>query len=387
MKKTISRLFSVAVITIIALSFVSCNKEKFHIQGNITDAKDSILYFENMSLNGPVVLDSVKLDANGAFNFSGDKNKAPEFYRIRIAGQNINLSIDSTETVTIKAAYPTMATKYTVEGSYNCKKIKELALMQIDLTNKAMAIQKNQSLGVDAANDSIMKIINTYKEKVKHNYIFKEPNKAYAYYALFQTIGNDLIFNPRNNKDDIKVFAAVATSWDTFYPNAMRGKNLHNIAIEGMKNNRIVEAEDNQKIDASKVSVSGIIDVPLADNKGHIHHLTDLKGKVVMLDFHVFASKGSTQRIMALRELYNKFHNQGFEIYQVSLDPDEHFWKVNTAALPWICVRDADGMDSRYINLYNVQNIPSFFLIDKNNTLVKRDSQISDLEAEIKKLL
>jgi len=258
--------------------------------------------------------------------------------------------------------------------------------MQIDLTNKATALNNNSQLG-GLAQDSIAKLVEAYKSKVKHDYIFKEPNKAYAYYALFQTLGNSLIFNPRNNKDDIKVFAAVATSWDTYYPKAMRGKNLHNIAIEGMKNTRIVEAQNNQKIDASKVTVSGVIDIPLYDNNGHLRHLTDLKGKVVMLDFHVFATKESTQRIMALRSIYNKYHNKGFEIYQVSLDQDEHFWKVNTAELPWISVRDADGMDSRYLTTYNIQNLPAFFLIDKNNSLVKRDSQIKNLDEEIKKLL
>ena len=386
MKKTILKLFYVCVIVVTTIGVSSCGRQKFHIEGNITDAKDSTLYFENEGLNGPVVLDSVKLAEDGSFSFSGNKTNAPEFYRLRIAGQCINLSIDSTETVTVKASYPTMPTKYTVSGSYNCSKIKELALMQIDLTNKATALNNNSQLG-GLAQDSIAKLVEAYKSKVKHDYIFKEPNKAYAYYALFQTLGNSLIFNPRNNKDDIKVFAAVATSWDTYYPKAMRGKNLHNIAIEGMKNTRIVEAQNNQKIDASKVTVSGVIDIPLYDNTGHLRHLTDLKGKVVMLDFHVFATKESTQRIMALRSIYNKYHNKGFEIYQVSLDQDEHFWKVNTAELPWISVRDADGMDSRYLTTYNIQNLPAFFLIDKNNSLVKRDSQIKNLDEEIKKLL
>jgi peroxiredoxin len=386
MKKTILKLFYVCVIIVTAFGVSSCSRQKFHIEGNITDAKDSTLYFENVGLNGPVVLDSVKLAEDGSFSFSGNKTDAPEFYRLRIAGQCINLSIDSTETVTVKASYPTMPTKYTVSGSYNCSKIKELALMQIDLTNKATALNNNSQLG-GLAQDSIMKLVEAYKNKVKHDYIFKEPNKAYAYYALFQTLGNSLIFNPRNNKDDIKVFAAVATSWDTYYPKAMRGKNLHNIAIEGMKNTRIVEAQNNQKIDASKITVSGVIDIPLYDNKGQLRHLTDLKGKVVMLDFHVFATKESTQRIMALRSVYNKYHNKGFEIYQVSLDQDEHFWKVNTAELPWISVRDADGMDSRYLTTYNIQSLPAFFLIDKNNSLVKRDSQIKNLDEEIKKLL
>ena len=51
-----------------------------------------------------------------------------------------------------------------------------------------------------------------------------------------------LIFNPRSSEQDVKVFAAVATSWDTFYPNEERGENLHNIAIEGMKDIRIIRA-------------------------------------------------------------------------------------------------------------------------------------------------
>jgi len=107
----------------------------------------------------------------------------------------------------------------------------------------------------------------------------------------------------------------------------------------------------------------------------------------VLLDFHVFALEDSPARILMLRELYNKYHAQGLEIYQVSLDPDEHFWKQQTAALPWINVRDADGIGSQRLMMYNIQAVPDFFLIDRGNNLVKRAAMIKDLEAEIKKLL
>ena len=107
----------------------------------------------------------------------------------------------------------------------------------------------------------------------------------------------------------------------------------------------------------------------------------------IVLDFHLFASKESTKRIMMLRELYNKYHAAGLEIYQVSLDPDEHFWKTSTAAIPWICVRDEDGIQGKSLALYNVQSIPTFFLIDRTNTLQARDAQIKDIEAAIKNLL
>ena len=377
-----------AAMMLAALTIASCSDNKFTVEGQIGNAKDSVLYFENVGLEGINVLDSVKLSDEGDFSFRQEAPDAPEFYRLRIADQIINVSIDSTETVQIKGSYPNMASDYTVSGSENCEKIKELALRQMDLQSRAIAIQKDPSLSIDRANDSIQNIINAYKEDVKRNYIYKEPMKAYSYFALFQAIGNYLIFNPKSNKDDIKAFAAVATSWDTYYPHAERGQNLHNIAIEGMKNQRIIESKNRDlQVEASKVSEAGVLDIALIDNKGQERHLTDLKGKVVLLDFHIFALNDSPARIIMLRELYSKYQQQGFEVYQVSLDPDEHFWKQQTAALPWISVRDADGVNSQRLMLYNIQTVPDFFLIDRGNNLVKRAAQIKDLEAEIKKLL
>src|SRR3712207_9312509 len=119
-----------------------------------------------------------------------------------------------------------------------------------------------------------------------------------------------------------------------------------------MKDVRIIRNKMAQTIDASKVNTSGVIDIALQDNKGSIRRLTDLHGKVVLLDFHVFASKGSAKRIMMLRDIYNKYHAAGFEIYQVSIDPDEHFWKTQTAALPWVSVRDENGANSRNLLTY-----------------------------------
>ena len=232
-----------------------------------------------------------------------------------------------------------------------------------------------------------MHMIEAYKDDVKRNYIYSAPDKPYAYFALFQTVGGLLIFDPQTSHEDIKAFAAVATSWDMNYPEAIRTQNLHNIAINGIKNDRIVQYKNQTAMEASQLEASGIIDIALADNKGKTRRLSDLKGKVVLLDFHVFAMDESPKRILALRELYNKFNAQGLEIYQVSLDSDEHFWKQQTAALPWVCVRDPQSLNSQILSLYNVPAVPDFFLIDRDNNIVLRMNQAEDIEAEIKKLL
>ena len=379
-------------LTVAAMAGVtSCNEKKFHIDGTITGAADSTLYFENMGLDGAVKIDSAKLSEDGTFAFEGTAPTAPEFYRLRIAGQFINIAVDSTETINIKAQYPQMATQYEVSGSEDCQRIKELSLMQSSLQAQVNAIARNPELGAQAVADSVSRIVEAYKTRVKTEYIFKAPMKASSYFALFQTIyaGGQpvLLFNPRTSEQDIKVFGAVATSWDTFYPNEKRGENLHNIAIEGMKDVRYLRSQQQaEEIEASKVNTSGILDFTLTDNTGAARSLSSLKGNVVLLDFPLFADQNSMKRIMSLRELYNKYHAQGFQIYQVAIDGDEHFWKTQTAALPWISTR-VDDNTSSVLQMYNVQQVPTFFLLDRSCNVVKRDAQIKDIDAEIKALL
>lgn len=390
-----TRLFHKVITLALAVAAMagvtSCNEKKFHIDGTITGATDSTLYFENMSLDGAVKIDSAKLSEDGTFAFEGTAPTAPEFYRLRIAGQFINIAVDSTETINIKAQYPQMATQYEVSGSEDCQRIKELSLMQSSLQAQVNAIARNPELGAQAVADSVSRIVEAYKTRVKTEYIFKAPMKASSYFALFQTIyaGGQpvLLFNPRTSEQDIKVFGAVATSWDTFYPNEKRGENLHNIAIEGMKDVRYLRSQQQaEEIEASKVNTSGILDFTLTDNTGAARSLSSQKGNVVLLDFHLFADQNSMKRIMWLRELYNKYHAQGFQIYQVAIDGDEHFWKTQTAALPWISTR-VDDNTSSVLQLYNVQQVPTFFLLDRSCNVVKRDAQIKDIDAEIKALL
>lgn len=390
-----TRLFHKVITLALAVAamagVISCNEKKFHIDGTITGAADSTLYFENMGLDGAVKIDSAKLSEDGTFAFEGTAPTAPEFYRLRIAGQFINIAVDSTETINIKAQYPQMATQYEVSGSEDCQRIKELSLMQSSLQAQVNAIARNPELGAQAAADSVSRIVEAYKTRVKTEYIFKAPMKASSYFALFQTIyaGGQpvLLFNPRTSEQDIKVFGAVATSWDTFYPNEKRGENLHNIAIEGMKDVRYLRSQQQaEEIEASKVNTSGILDFTLTDNTGAARSLSSLKGNVVLLDFHLFADQNSMKRIMSLRELYNKYHAQGFQIYQVAIDGDEHFWKTQTAALPWISTR-VDDNTSSVLQMYNVQQVPTFFLLNRSCNVVKRDAQIKDIDAEIKALL
>ena len=365
------------------------NTPKFQVEGDIEGATDSTLYLEATTLDGIQKLDSVKLNANGHFSFkAAAPTGCPEFYTLRISDRIINFSIDSTETVIFEAKFPTMSSDYIVSGSDNCQKIKEINTLRQKVQSKLIALEKNDSMFPGDILDSLKSILSAYKEEIKQKYIYKEPEKAYAYYAVCQSItdlrGTFLLFDPLTDRSDVRCYATVATSWDYKYPDAKRTEQLCNMAIKGMDNT----AKPQQKVievDKAKISETGILDINLPDINSNLHSIKELEGKVVMLDFTMYGEKGSAERTRLLRDIYNKYHDKGFEIYQISLDEDIHYWKSSVEYLPWICVHETDGAAT---NTYGVQTLPTYFIINRNNEVFGR-SGIMDgtLEDQIKKLL
>lgn len=373
-----------------ALVLIACdNAPKFQVEGTIEGAEDSMLYFAQSTLDGVKNLDSVKLGKSGTFSFKADApTDCPEFYILRVGQHVINFAADSTETITFQATLPTMESSYTVTGNESSDKIREISLMQQQVQAKLVAIEKDEGMLPGDKVDSLASIIKDYKERIKRDYIFVEPRSAYAYYAVCQSLtdlrGTFMLFNPLNDRSDVKCYATIATAWDGAYPDAPRTQQICNMAIKGMDNT----ATPQQKVvtvDEDKITETGIIDINLPDIHSNMHSILDLKGKVVLIDYTVYAAQESAERTRLMRSLYEKYHAQGFEIYQISLDDDVHFWKFSCENLPWVCVHETDGSATR---IYGVVNLPTFFLVNRQNEIVLRsDFMEGSLEENILKLL
>ena len=381
---------SLAIIAAGAIVLTACdNTPKFQVEGTIEGAKDSILYLTQNTLDGVQKLDSTKLKEDGHFVFKAvAPTEAPEFYALQIGTHVINFSVDSTENITVTAQLPTMERDYAIDGNESSKRIREISRMQQDMQARIVAFEQNEDMFPGDRRDSIENVLNAYKERMKTDYIFADPASAAAYYAVCQSLtdlgGTFQLFNPLTDRTDVKCYATVATAWDNAYHDAPRTQQICNMAIKGMDNT----AAPQQKVldvDESKVSETGIINITLPDINSKMHSITELKGKVVLLDFTIYSAKESAERTRLLRSLYEKYHVQGFEIYQISLDEDIHFWKFSCENLPWVCVHETDGAAT---NIYNVTNLPTFFLVNRQNEIVLRsDFMEGTLEDNIQKLL
>ena len=385
MKQISTRLLTVLGLCMFFLS--ACNNSSdFTVKGVVAGADGQLMYLENVGISNVVTLDSIKLAPGGKFKFTEKRPEYPDFYRLRLNNQLINFAVDSTETISFVADAGTFATSYSVEGSENSKAIKAITLAQLDANQAISRLRKEYEDKMISDTTYRMKVLaaaDAYKE-VARKYIYSAPMSTAAYFALFQQIDGLLFFDLYDRKD-VKAYGAVATSYNHTYPESPRSKHLYNLTLQSMKVLRAQRPVDYSNVETKEIS---FLDIELPDVRGEVVKLSTVApGKVVLINFTAYQTEWSPALNMALGELYTKYHDQGLEIYQVSLDSDFHFWRNGASNLPWVTVHDPQSVYSQVAGLYNVKQLPALFILDRKGNLVKSVEDVKKLEADVKAVL
>ena len=385
MKQISTRLLTVLGLCMFFLS--ACNySSDFTVKGVVAGADGQLMYLENVGISNVVTLDSIKLAPGGKFKFTEKRPEYPDFYRLRLNNQLINFAVDSTETISFVADAGTFATSYSVEGSENSKAIKAITLAQLDANQAISRLRKEYEDKMISDTTYRMKVLaaaDAYKE-VARKYIYSAPMSTAAYFALFQQIDGLLFFDLYDRKD-VKAYGAVATSYNHTYPESPRSKHLYNLTLQSMKVLRAQRPVDYSNVETKEIS---FLDIELPNVRGEVVKLSTVApGKVVLINFTAYQTEWSPALNMALGELYTKYHDQGLEIYQVSLDSDFHFWRNGASNLPWVTVHDPQSVYSQVAGLYNVKQLPALFILDRKGNLVKRVEDVKKLETDVKAVL
>ena len=194
----------------------------------------------------------------------------------------------------------------------------------------------------------------------------------------------------RQHKDDIAVLMFL-----DIFPRE-QNTELHNEVITALHNkypdHLIVKDRWNyMNSPASKVAIGAIApDLEFPDPSGKMRKLSDLRGKVVLLDFWASWCGPCRRENPNVTNIYSKYHDKGFEVFSVSLDSDAASWKraIEADKLVWPNhVSDLKKWQSQAAAIYGVRSIPSTFLLDKEGRIVKRDLRGADLENAVRQLV
>jgi thiol-disulfide isomerase/thioredoxin len=130
-------------------------------------------------------------------------------------------------------------------------------------------------------------------------------------------------------------------------------------------------------------------EIHLAGPKGDSASLAALQGKVVLIDF--WASWCGPCRLSNrhLLKLYSKYKDKGFEIFGVSLDENKKDWMkaIRQDRITWTQVIDNRGWEAQTAIDWNLYQIPTSYLINKDGIIVGVDLEKNDLEKALKDLL
>ncbi|MFA5443929.1 MAG: TlpA disulfide reductase family protein [Bacteroidales bacterium] len=367
-----------------AVLLTSCNKDDLtRIKGIIKDLpQETSLVLKRLDFTTETILDTIAVQEDGSFSYRFDVgNDMPGYYYLyagnkRIAGlifqngREVNLEVTPDGKILKLEGSPESLLLQEVNDKLETTAAKFDSLYTL-YENAPEKEQETLSL-------ELGRLFVKYKQETIR-FLFEHPRAFVNTSVVFQSLPRQVyVFSDTR---DAALLQRVYDSLSVNYPlspyvNAVRDR------YESMqKAMQMEEAFSNAEIaDFPNICLPGL------DGKDVC--LSSLKGKTIILSFWHSGNVDMRLDNRELQETYDRYASRGLEIYQVGLDTDKTAWAtaVRDQSLPWISVCDGSGIYSPAVTTYNVVEIPTFFIIDRQGNILQRMSNVQEVIREVRTL-
>jgi len=374
-------------LIILTVLIAGCSKKNgFVIDGKITNAGGKYIYLDELKLTVNQTVDSVKINKNGEFRFRGNV-AFPTFYLLKLTENNfITLLVDSLDHVQVYADAADFSRDYTVKGSEGSTLVQELSTRlsetkhKLDSLRNLTVLYRTQRGYPELKTKWEEEISQIKKLQIQYSsdFVQKHPFSMASVLALYQKFDdNNYVIQ------DLQSLKVAASALNSVFPQSEHVQALYQNTLKLMKD------EQNMKLHKI-IEQSGVNspDIVLPNPDGKNIALSSLRGKYVLLQFWAAVDEGSRIQNPVLVELYKKYRNKKFEIYQVSVDKNRFEWvdAIDKDKLSWINVGDMQG-SAVAVNSYNVQQIPFNYLLNPEGKIIARNVQGPDLNKLLGEIL
>jgi thiol-disulfide isomerase/thioredoxin len=368
----------------------SGGNNNFTIIGVIAGAPQQTVTLEEMSANDVItVIDSAHVNGSGNFELSGEATE-PGLYRIHFKQQKyILLSIDKGN-VKVTGDWNTLE-NYQVSGSAASVSLRHflLAIREHlrDFNTMSIVMDTLQAKGNDSVLTTAKRDFTDMRLKFTRFIEDYADTTSYLPNAVFAA----RILNPATEKPFLQSFTQ---SLDKRFPNTRMEKDFEDyyakVSVAAQPKNAPQRVQPAGNSGAASADIGGMApEVNLPTPDGKMVSLSSQRGKYVLLDF--WASwcgpcRAENPNVVAA---YSKYKNKNFIVYSVSLDNNRDAWMkaAKDDGMNWIHVSDLKGWESVAARTYNIESIPSNFLIDPTGKIIARDLRGDMLEQQLKGIL
>jgi thiol-disulfide isomerase/thioredoxin len=375
---------------LMALAFAACSAggSKGNISGTVEGGAGETIYLLRQVNNKQVRTDSSVIGPDGQFTITPSQALALDYYTLQIGNDNLMLVTDSTESLVIKSTRADFRKNASVSGSEGTQGIQELnANLEPLAARKDELIQKSKDFSITPEAKASLKSQLTDLNKEASGVIKKwiEGNTSNpASLAVIRML---------DPKVEMALYKDVTTKLKAKVGETSLYKSVISEITRAEQAAKAPSLENPAGGQSGAITVGAVApDIVQNDLEGKPRKLSDLRGKVVLLDFWASWCGPCRKENPFVVAMYKKYNKKGFEVFSVSLDNAQDRWAqaIQQDGLIWPNhVSDLKGWQSQPAADYGVRSIPFPVLLDKQGKIVAlgSDCRGEGLEMQIKQLL
>ena len=209
----------------------------------------------------------------------------------------------------------------------------------------------------------------------QHKSVLKdEIRKMGSSLAVLQVIGN------LDTEQDFELLDSLGNIFAANPPDTKHTQNFLSYVDQ-------VRAQNSSRAHVQIGKVAPEINLP--NPQGEYVALSSLRGKIVLVDFWAQWCRPCRMENPNIVAAYQKYKDQGFEVFGVSLDRTKDRWLqgIEEDGLDWVQVSDLKYWQSAAAKTYGINAIPASFLLDRDGTIIAKNLRGPALHAKLREIM